>query len=275
MAKKKKKEKSGVSETGRTLVYAVLIAIVIRTVAFEPFNIPSGSMLPTLLVGDYLFVSKYAYGYSQHSMPFGIPRFSGRLLEKEPQRGDVIVFKRPKRFENDPLVDFIKRLVGLPGDRIQVLGGILNINGTPVTRERVAPPDYAANDRASYYVETFPNGNQHIIREESDQNRLDNTPVYVVPPEHYFFMGDNRDNSADSRVFRPNFRRDAGTPLTELEITIDTPASWEVGFVPAQNLIGRAEILFYSTDGGARFWEFWRWPAATRFSRIFDSVGGI
>ncbi len=274
LARKKKKERSGTSETVRTLVVAVLVAIVIRTVAFEPFNIPSASMVPTLLIGDYLFVSKYSYGYSRYSLPFGVPPFSGRIMEVgEPERGDVIVFKRPRRFEKDPLVDFIKRLVGLPGDRIQVRGGILHINGKPVARERVEAPKFA-NDRANYYLETFPNGNQHIIREQSDSTRFyDNTPTYVVPPGHYFMMGDNRDNSADSRVFSGRLRQ--SPDLTELRITIDSPVNWEVGFVPAQNLVGRAEILFYSTNGKARFWEIWRWPAATRFSRLFNSVGGV
>ena len=269
---KKKKEKSGFADTVRTLIFAVLIAIVIRTVAFEPFNIPSGSMVPTLLIGDYLFVSKYSYGYSRYSLPLGLNLFSGRVLNHEPETGDVVVFKLPR----DSSIDFIKRVIGLPGDRIQVRGGILNINGQPVRREPFDGDDPRPNRAGRLYVETLPNGVQHLIRENGDAGGYDNTPVYVVPAGHYFFMGDNRDNSQDSRFFTGplNSWGDMSRRLAT-EVTIDSPVSWEVGFVPAQNLVGRAEILFYSTNGKARFWEFWRWPSATRFSRLFNTVGGV
>lgn len=234
---------SGVLETVRTVIYAVLIAMVVRTFAYEPFNIPSKSMVPTLLVGDYLFVSKLSYGYSRFSLPFGLPLFDGRIFAAEPERGDVIVFKLP----SDDKTDYIKRLVGLPGDTVQVVAGVLHINGEPVERRRIE--DYVDPDSGrSYlqYLETLPNGTSHRILEESDHGALDNTPPYRVPEGHYFMMGDNRDNSLDSRA--------------------------SVGFVPAENLIGRADILFFSTDGSARLWEVWKWPAATRFSRIFDTV---
>jgi len=234
---------SGVLETARTVIYAVLIAMVVRTFAYEPFNIPSKSMVPTLLVGDYLFVSKLSYGYSRYSLPFGLPLFDGRIFAAQPERGDVIVFKLP----SDNKTDYIKRVVGLPGDTIQVIAGVLHINGQPVERRRIE--DYVDPDSGrSYlqYIETLPNGVGHRILEESDHAALDNTPPYRVPDGHYFMMGDNRDNSLDSRA--------------------------AVGFVPAENLIGRADILFFSTDGSARLWEIWKWPTATRFSRIFDAV---
>ena len=237
------KKSSGVLETIRTIVYSVLIAMVVRTFAYEPFNIPSKSMVPTLLVGDYLFVSKLSYGYSRYSLPFGPPLFEGRIWESPPERGDVAVFKLP----SDNSTDYIKRVIGLPGDTVQVVGGILHINGEPVRRERIE--DYVDPDTGAVfrqYIETLPNGAQHRIIEESDNALFDQTPPFRVPEGHYFMMRDNRDNSSDSRA--------------------------NVGYVPAENLIGRAEILFFSTDGSARLWEFWKWPAAIRFSRIFDRV---
>ena len=235
-------------DTIKTVIYAVLIALAIRTVAFEPFNIPSGSMKPTLLVGDYLFVSKYSYGYSRHSLPLSLPLIPGRILMSEPERGDIAVFKLP----TDNKTDYIKRIVGLPGDRIQVREGRLYLNGEQVARRRVA--DFVEIDevgrirRTAQFDETLPHGRTYRILEHTDRGQLDNTPVYVVPQGHYFAMGDNRDNSLDSRVLSG------------------------VGFVPAENLVGRAEILFFSIDGSASAWEFWRWPRTIRFERFFDSV---
>ena len=245
----RKSSGGGWAETLKTIVYAVLIAVFVRTVAFEPFNIPSGSMIPTLLVGDYLFVSKYSYGYSRYSLPFGLPLIPGRIFAKAPERGDVVVFKLPR----DNKTDYIKRIVGLPGDKIQVKGGILNINGEPVQREQiddlVLRDGYGNEQRIKQYVETLPGGRKHRIIEISDsQPRTDDTQIYTVPKDQFFAMGDNRDNSQDSRFLN------------------------DVGYVPMENLVGRAEILFFSTDGSAYWWEFWRWVFAIRFDRLFQGI---
>ncbi len=243
------RKSSGLWDTAKTIVYAVLIALAIRTVAFEPFNIPSGSMIPTLLVGDYLFVAKYSYGYSRHSLPLSLPLIPGRLFMSEPERGDVAVFKLP----TDNKTDYIKRIVGLPGDRVQMKKGRLYINDRMLARKRIE--DFVFTDengrirRVAQFVETLPGGREHRILEQTDRGYLDNTRIYTVPRGHFFAMGDNRDNSLDSRVLGG------------------------VGFVPAENLVGRAEILFFSTNGKAHIWEIWRWPTAIRFARLFDLVG--
>lgn len=244
------KEES-MGEFFKTAVMAILLAIFIRTFFFEPFNIPSGSMLPTLQIGDYLFVSKTSYGYSRHSFPLGLADFKGRIMDEEPKRGDIIVFKLP----TDPSIDYIKRLVGMPGEHIQVKGGRLYINGDMVEREevglrRIAAPE-GGYDTMMEYIETLPGGILHTIYEESDNGPLDNTAEYVVPEGHYFMMGDNRDNSQDSRV-------------KEL-----------VGFVPYDNLVGRADILFFSLDDTASIFKPWTWFTAIRYGRIFDTLGPI
>jgi len=244
----KKAGTSSVGENTRTIGYALLIALVIRALLFQPFNIPSSSMVPTLLIGDYLFVSKYSYGYSRHSLPFSPPLFDGRILARQPNRGDVVVFKKP----TDNRTDFIKRLIGLPGDTIQMKHGVLYLNDKPVPRVRVE--DFVARDnrgnvqRIPQYRETLPNGVSYTTLDLIEEGETDNTGVYVVPPEHYFMMGDNRDNSADSRV--PSV----------------------VGYVPFENLVGKAEIIFFSTDGSAHFWEIWNWPSSIRWGRIFKWV---
>ena len=242
-----KRRFGGLWDTVRTLIYAVLAALIVRTVAFEPFNIPSGSMIPTLLVGDYLFVSKYAYGYSQYSLPWNVSLFDGRIIDSPPERGDVAVFKLPR----DNETDYIKRIVGLPGDRLQVKGGVLHINGTPVERERV--DDYSYRDRYGrervyrQYRETLPNGVTYLTLDATPTGGLDNTPVYTVPADHYFAMGDNRDNSLDSRV----------------------PS---VGFIPSENFVGRAEFIFQSLSDGTSIGEIWNWPSATRGERVFKAI---
>lgn len=248
----RKRRSGGWWDTIKTVLYAVVVALIVRTFAYEPFNIPSGSMIPTLLEGDYLFVSKFSYGYSRYSFPFSFPPFDGRIFGGEPERGDVAVFRLP----SDDTTDYIKRIVGLPGDRIQVIGGVLYINGEAVPRTRIedyTEPDYFGRERhTAQYAETLPNGRSYRVLDRDENGPLDDTDVYVVPEGYYFAMGDNRDNSIDSRV----------------------PAERHgVGFIPAQNLIGRAVLLFYSADGSARLWEFWKWPSATRFDRILKRVG--
>jgi len=249
-----KKAPGGVLETVKTVVYAVLIALVVRTVAYEPFNIPSGSMVPTLLVGDYLFVSKFSYGYSRYSLPFGLPLFSGRIylpFSGTPERGDVAVFKLP----TDPSTDYIKRIVGLPGDKIQMRHGNLYINEQLVPRRQIE--DYLYEEGGSavllqQYVEALPRKDapprDHPIVKVGNNGPLDNTPVYEVPAGYYFAMGDNRDNSQDSRVLSA------------------------VGYIPTENLVGKAQFLFFSTDGSARWWELWKWPLAVRYGRLLHGV---
>lgn len=236
-----RREGGGVAETLKTLLFAVLVALAIRTLAFEPFSVPSESMLPTLEVGDYFFVAKYAYGYSRHSLPLGLPLFSGRLFERVPARGDVIVFKLP-----GDGTDYVKRLIGLPGDRVQIVGGIVHVNGQPWPRQPVEG-DYKDRTGASQvFQETAANGARYLTLDRYHSPQ-DDTGEFVVQAGHYFFMGDNRDNSRDSRFA-------------------------DVGQIPAENLVGRAEILFFSTNGEARVWEVWKWPASIRYHRLLTSL---
>lgn len=246
VAGKSHKKSGGLGETVSVIVQALLLALVIRTLFFQPFSIPSGSMRPTLLEGDYLFVTKWAYGYSRHSLPFSPPLFSGRIWGGSPERGDVVVFKFPP----DPSLDYIKRVIGLPGDRIQVREGQLYINGEPVERVQVGQidnPDVTEMARpVDVYRETLPNGVSYETLDLSPNSIGDNTREFVVPADHYFMMGDNRDNSTDSR--------------------------FSVGYVPEENLVGRANIIFFSIAGGASPLELWRWPSEIRLSRIFTWV---
>jgi signal peptidase I len=234
-------------DTLRTLVYAIGLALLFRSIFFEPFHIPSGSMRGTLLEGDYIFVSKYSYGYSRYSFPFGamVDFFDGRIMEDQPERGDVVVFRLP----TDPSIDYIKRVIGLPGDTINVKDGIVHINGKEVERESASDFAFKVGDvekRYPSYRETLPNGKSFMTLDETKFGEVDYTEDYKVPEGHYFMMGDNRDNSIDSRYTQ------------------------QVGYVPAENLIGRAEIVLFSIDKSTEFefWEFWKYPSMFRSGRF-------
>lgn len=241
------RKSGGIKDTVRTLVYAIAIALFVRTFAYEPFNIPSGSMKPTLLVGDYLFVSKFAYGYSKYSLPLSLPLFSGRIFGSLPERGDVAVFKLP----TDNKTDYIKRIVGLPGDTLKVTDGVLHVNGEAADLEPIGPFIDDMDGRKitiEKFGETLPSTDrQHFILDLTERGRLDNTDAFEVPAGHVFAMGDNRDNSLDSRTSA-------------------------VGYIPVENLIGRAEIMMFSVNGSARIWEPWKWPWAIRYDRIFKRI---
>ena len=244
-------QQGGFFELVKVVLQALLIALVVRTFLFQPFNIPSGSMIPTLLVGDYLFVSKYSYGFSRFSFPLSPDLFKGRFLASPPKRGDVVVFKLPR----DNTTDYIKRVIGLPGDTIQMKEGRLYINGTEVPREPIAKvhtEDYEGRETdVPTYKETLPGGVTHtVIEVQGDTGFNDNTDLYKVPPNSYFMMGDNRDNSLDSRV---------------------PPDQGGVGYVPFDNLIGRAEILFFSIKGEPA-WKIWEWPWTVRWNRLGKTV---
>lgn len=250
--------KDDVWEILKVVVQALAIAFLVRVFLFQPFTIPSGSMEGTLLVGDYVFVSKYSYGYSKYS--FAIPTivsdeivpvdFAGRFWPGQPHRGDVIVFRKP----TEPNVDYIKRLVGLPGDEIQVQDSVLYINGTAVPKQRVADLiEYDSRTGAPRTVvqfqETLPNGIKYNVLRRNPNNELNNTGIFKVPQGHYFMMGDNRDNSSDSRD--PN---------------------GGVGYVPFDNLVGKAQIVFFSCNSHFVFYEPWTWPTGIRWSRLFSLV---
>lgn len=244
-------ERGEISEFMKTALVAVAIALLIRSVLFEPFHIPSGSMKPTLLVGDYLFVNKPAYGYSRYSFPFGIAPIEQRIWPEEPARGDVVVFALP----TNTGIDYIKRVVALPGETLMVKRGRLYINNTLIEREMVQEVMLeklsGATVPAIEYIETLPGGVKHSIYEESDFGPLDNTALFTVPEGHYFVMGDNRDNSQDSRV--------------------DTA----VGPVPFENIVGRADFLFFSTNGYAGLIEIWKWPWSIRYDRIAMDIDPV
>ncbi|MCM2442735.1 signal peptidase I [Agrobacterium vitis] len=246
MTDKVEKKQNALWENIKVIIQALVLAMVIRTVLFQPFTIPSGSMMPTLLVGDYIFVNKFSYGYSKYSLPFSLDLFSGRILASEPKRGDVVVF----RFPPNPDIDYIKRLVGLPGDRIQVTDGVLLVNGKPIPKvpDGTFTSDYRmdAGRDVPVFRETLDNGVNYDTLDEIQNSAGDNTREFTVPAGHYFMMGDNRDNSADSR--------------------------FDVGMVPAENLVGRASVIFFSLGNNTSFREIWKWPSNMRWDRLFKAV---
>ena len=244
-----KKFKSSIKENLKALLWALLIAGILRTFFFEPFKIPSGSMKPNLLVGDFLFVSKWDYGYSRYSFPFGLAPFQGVILNKQPQRGDIVVFKLP----GDESINYVKRLIGLPGDEIQIINGIVHVkkaNNEKIFQFKQIQIEDFYDDGDELYINQFNENNDLLDYKILDLNKrglLDNTPIYKVPNNQYFFMGDNRDNSADSRI------------LTK------------VGFVPKENLIGKVRVLFFSINKDFSIIKPWTWFQNIRYNRIFDT----
>ena len=232
----------------KTIFYALIIAIVIRSLFFQPFYIPSSSMEPTLLIGDRIFVSKFTYGLSKHSFPFSPPIFNGRFFESIPTQGDLVVFKTPA----DNRTDYIKRLIGLPGDKIQFLDGEIYINENKILRKKIDSNykircgNFPFNVKA--YEETLPNGKKYIAVYNSI-NTTQNTELFIVPDNHYFFLGDNRDCSKDSRY------------LTS------------VGYVKSVNLVGKAQIIFFSNDTiSGSIIKFWNWKKSLRLNRFFKRL---
>ncbi len=241
-----KKRESALAENIKVIVQALVLALLIRTFLFQPFSIPSGSMMPTLLVGDYMFVSKYAYGYSTYSLPLSMDLFHGRIWAGKPKRGDVAVFRLP----SEPSVDYVKRVIGLPGDDIQMKDGVLYINGkaVPKVADGTFRPTgrYDTGQPVKVFKETLPNGVSYDTLDLTPDSPGDNTRVFHVPAGHYFMMGDNRDNSLDSR--------------------------FDVGYVPVDNFVGRANIIFFSIRDDVSPLEFWKWPTDLRFDRLFTSA---
>lgn len=245
------------AELARFIIVWLLVIVCVRSFLIAPFNIPSGSMIPTLLVGDYVAVTKFDYGYSRFSLPFGVDLFSGRVFARAPHRGDVAVF----RFTKDNSVDYIKRVIGLPGDHVQVKEGELYLNGEKVPR--VSMGSYAAYDEnrtrlaGIRYEETLPGSGgrgpvMHQILKMTDDGQQNDTPEYIVPQGMFFAMGDDRDDSADSR-----FQGDDPEDL---------------GYVPMQNLVGKARFVFMSIDARHPLWQVWEWPFEVRWTRLFSSI---
>ena len=235
-------------ENTKTLFYALVIAIAIRSLLIQPFYIPSSSMEPNLLVGDRIFVTKYSYGYSKHSFPFSPPIFKGRIMHKNPERGDIVVFKTPA----DNRTDYIKRLIGLPGDKVQFISSNLYINSSEVMKSRLSTDDIIFCGKKKIDVFTFeellPNGKK-FITVYSKEYTFQNSDPFIIPKNHYFFLGDNRDCSKDSRFLS------------------------SVGYVHKDNLVGKAQFIFFSSDKSiGSIFSFWKWKKSLRFNRFFKKL---
>jgi len=255
----------------KTVAYALGIALVLRVLLFQPFTIPSASMEPNLYQGDYIIVSKFSYGYSKHSIPFSPPLFNGRILGGKPKRGDIVVFKLPR----DTKIDYIKRLIGLPGDQVQVRGGLVYINGKPLQQQpmpsALVENGYGQTLPALRFSETNPEGRKYATQDFGPDGGSDNTGVYTVPEGCYFFMGDNRDNSLDSR-FNPGvspFKTGPGTCKWDYANDQYIGMQEGVGFVPAENLVGKAQIILLSWNANAHLFKPWTWFLDARPSRFF------
>jgi len=240
------KNKNSFFSNIKSILLAIFIALLIRSFIAEPFNIPSGSMKPNLLIGDFIFVSKWSYGYSKHSLPFSLPIIPGKIFSKMPERGDVVVFKTP----TDNRTDYIKRVIGLPNDKIQIVNGQIIINDKLIIRKKIEDfldvgPKGNIN-RNRQYKEYFYQLEINVL-DLKDNGIVDDTQVFNVPKGHFFVMGDNRDNSQDSRFIS------------------------YVGFIPIKNLVGKAQFIFFSLEN-SRFIEIWKWPKAIRFNRIFEII---
>ena len=240
--------KKKIIENIKTLFYALVIALIIRSLFFQPFYIPSSSMEPNLLIGDRLFVSKYTYGYSRHSLPFSPKIYNKRIFEKTPERGDVIVFKTPA----DNRTDYIKRLIGLPGDIVQIIDQELYLNNIKIHRIKIENLlEINCGNQildVSFFEEVLPNGKKHVIVYRNDGS-MKNTDKFIVPKNHYFFMGDNRDCSKDSRFLS------------------------SVGYVNFNNLVGKAQLIFFSSNKKkGSFFKFWKWNKSIRVDRIFKKI---
>ena len=258
-------------EIVKTVAYALGIALVLRVLLFQPFTIPSASMEPNLYQGDYIIVSKFSYGYSKHSIPFSPGLFNGRILGRAPTRGDIVVFKLP----SDTNIDYIKRLIGLPGDKVQVRGGLVYINGKLLARKEMSPvltdTGYGVTRSVQRFEETNPEGRKYATQDYGPDNEADNTGVYTVPAGCYFFMGDNRDNSLDSR-FDPGispFKTGSGVCAWDPGNDQYVGMQQGVGFVPAENLVGRAQLILLSWNADAHLFKPWTWFLDARPSRFF------
>jgi len=237
------KNKNSFFSNIKSILLAIFIALLIRTFIAEPFNIPSGSMKPNLLEGDFLFVSKWSYGFSKHSLPFSLPLIPGRIYSKMPERGDVIVFRTP----TDNKTNYIKRVIGIPGDKIRMVNGHIEINGNlilkKITASFIDTRNYQ-NERKRTYIEYFFDKEIKVLDTEDYVGRPDNTELFIIKDGHFFVMGDNRDNSSDSRI---------------------------IGSIPIINLVGKAQFIFFSLDN-SRFYEIWKWPKSIRFDRVFKTI---